>query len=201
MGIIKTFGEYINETIDVEKGTLFNDDDFKDERAKNGERKKLIRDIWNKLKYQHRDDYLDFPQFYTVSNGEIGFIRKDEINKMTNDEKNQIYAYIKPDEDELSQEISGIITVPLDIVIYPNITVDGNHIDDLYINFGLYESPDYDADPIENSLFVYNSENDEISWETGTDFGHDLTWNDLNPDLEKIIKTIIGIINPDSERI
>ena len=85
--------------------------------------------------------YLDFPQFYTVSNGEIGFIRKDEINKMTNDEKNQIYAYIKPDEDELSQEISGIITVPLDIVIYPNITVDGNHIDDLYINFTLTESP------------------------------------------------------------
>lgn len=191
MKTIKKFTEFINETVDIKKGTLFNDDDFKEEKEKNWERKKLIKDIWKEIKSKHLDEYLDFPEFDYLSND--SFYSKKGL---TDDEKKQVFALISPEQDKLSKDINGFNNVPMDIFIYPNVTVKGEHIDDIYINFNLL---DEDGENIENSDFFYNSVDDQISWETVTDFQKDLTWDDLNPTLEEIIVTIINVINPDSK--
>ena len=52
---------------------------------------------------------------------------------------------------------------------------------------------------MENNFFIYNSVDDQVSWEIDTYVGRKLRWDDLNPNLEQIIKIFISILNPDSK--
>ena len=67
-----------------------------------------------------------------------------------------------------------------------NITIGGKHVDDIIINFNLLDEND---ENMENNFFIYNSVDDQVSWEIDTYLGHKLSWDDLNPNLEQIIKT------------
>ncbi len=192
MGAIKKFSEFLNEWVSSSTIDNYNDINNDDQKVKNWERKKLIKDIWQEIKRNNLDEYLDFPEYDNLYDGG-DFIDNKGI---TASEKKQVYAYIKPDEVELSQGISEFTSTPLDIAIYPNITIAGKHIDDIIINFNLFDEND---EVIEAYFFIYNSVDDQISCETDTDFGHDLSWNDLNPTLEQIIKIFISILNPDSK--
>ena len=193
MGTIKKFGEFINEW--VSSSTLDNYNDHNsDQREENWERKRLIKDIWEEITRNHLDKYLDFPKYDNLYDG--GHFTDKEIKNITDNEKKQVYAYIEPDGDELSQSIYKFTNTPLDILIYPNITIGGKHIDDIIINFNLLDEND---ENMENNFFIYNSVDDQISWEIDTYLGRKLRWDDLNPNLEQIIKICISILNPDSK--
>lgn len=196
MKSIKKFDEFINEWVTSSTLDNYNDNGINnnDQREKNWERKTLIKDIWQEIKRNHLDKYLDFPEYDNIYDG--GRFTDKEIKDITDSEKKQVYAYIEPDGDELSQSIYKFTNTPLDILIYPNITIGGKHIDDIIINFNLLDEND---ENMENNFFIYNSVDDQISWETDTDLGHELSWNDLNSNLEQIIKIFISILNPDSK--
>ena len=198
MGTIKKFGEFINEWVSSSNIDHYNDNDNginnNDQREKNLERKTLIKNIWQEIKRNHLDKYLDFPKYDNLYDG--GHFTDKEIKDITDSEKKQVYAYIEPDGNELSQSIYKFTNTPLDILIYPNITIGGKHIDDIIINFNLLDEND---ENMENNFFIYNSVDDQISWETDTNLGHNLSWGDLNPNLEQIIKIFISILNPDSK--
>lgn len=196
MKSIKKFDEFINEWVTSSTLDNYNNNGINnnDQREKNWERKTLIKDIWQEIKRNHLDKYLDFPEYDNIYDG--GRFTDKEIKDITDSEKKQVYAYIEPDGDELSQSIYKFTNTPLDILIYPNITIGGKHIDDIIINFNLLDEND---ENMENNFFIYNSVDDQISWETDTDLGHELSWNDLNSNLEQIIKIFISILNPDSK--
>ena len=193
MGTIKKFGEFINEWVSSSTLDNYNDHDS-DQREENWERKRLIKDIWEEITRNHLDKYLDFPKYDNLYDG--GHFTDKEIKNITDNEKKQVYAYIEPDGDELSQSIYKFTNTPLDILIYPNITIGGKHIDDIIINFNLLDEND---ENMENNFFIYNSVDDQISWEIDTYLGRKLRWDDLNPNLEQIIKICISILNPDSK--
>lgn len=198
MGTIKKFGEFINEWVSSSTLDNYNDNDNSinndGQREKNRERKTLIKNIWQEIKRNHLDKYLDFPEYDNLYDG--GHFMDKEIKDITDSEKKQVYAYIEPDGNELSQSIYKFTNTPLDIFIYPNITIGGKHVDDIIINFNLLDEND---ENMENNFFIYNSVDDQISWETDTNLGHNLSWDDLNPNLEQIIKIFISILNPDSK--
>ena len=67
MGTIKKFGEFINEWVSSSTIDNYNDNDNginnTDQREKNWERKTLIKNIWQEIKRNHLDKYLDFPKY------------------------------------------------------------------------------------------------------------------------------------------
>ena len=198
MGTIKKFGEFINEWVSSSTLDNYNDNDNginnDDQREKNWDRKTLIKNIWQEIKRNHLDEYLDFPEFDNLYDG--GHFTDKEIKDITDSEKKQVYAYIEPDGNELSKSIYKFTNTPLDILIYPNITIGGKHVDDIIINFNLLDEND---ENMENNFFIYNSVDDQVSWEIDTYVGRGLRWDDLNPNLERIIKIFISILNPDSK--
>ena len=107
MGTIKKFGEFINEWVSSSTLDNYNNNDNginnDDQREKNWDRKKLIKDIWQEIKRNHLDKYLDFPEYDNLYDG--GHFMDKEIKDITDSEKKQVYAYIEPDGNELSQSI------------------------------------------------------------------------------------------------
>ena len=67
MGTIKKFGEFINEWVSSSTIDNYNDNDNginnDGQREKNRERKTLIKNIWQEIKRNHLDKYLDFPEY------------------------------------------------------------------------------------------------------------------------------------------